>query len=522
MTGVALPSAALRRSEENLRRFIERARNELRPYGELAWDAMVWDVTAFEKKRGTQGRNTFRIMFSRFDESGSRLLDRKVPFDPPFADFIRAVIVHRQEQRPRAALNQNVMVRAARYLYEQLGDVAHDPTGLTLRHFNQATAMAAVREEPSSRYRLGVFLAELAGTIDNVRLAKATIGFKNPFARVDRGSRIDQEADRGREKLPSDAALRAIAAISNLVTESADVIRVRAIELLVAGGFRINELLTVPVDCLVERPAQDGRGGPLLDGDGNRIIDVGIRYWAEKGGPISVKWASTPLADTVRRAVRDIRSATEEARALARWMWENPGRAWLGPDFDGYGRDDLITTRELLPLIGVHRTGACQWLRVHHVPFQVFGRIAAARRRDLEAALLELQPNGPMVLDPVRQEIHESLFVCFLNQFHQERATNRSVVAAVTDQQISDMLDSRGGMPSVFQRFGMTEENGNPIRINSHMFRHWLNTLAQEGGMSQHEIARWMGRRRIDENAAYDHISGFKMAENARELFRKG
>jgi hypothetical protein len=204
-------------------------------------------------------------------------------------------------------------------------------------------------------------------------------------------------------------------------------------------------------------------------------------------------------------------------------MWENPGRAWLGPDLDRYALDDLISSRELMPVFGVKGTPqVCTWLQWRRIPRQILRHRTMARRRDVEAALLELQPKGPMVVEPVRQEIHESLFVCFLHQFHQERGTNRSAVSAVTDQQIGDMLDSRAGMPSVFQRFGMTEENGNPIRINSHMFRHWLNTLAQEGGMSQHEIARWMGRRRIDENAAYDHISGFKMAENARELFRKG
>jgi hypothetical protein len=243
MTVVTLPSAALRGAEDNLRRFVERARNELRPYGELDWESVVWDVTAFEKSRGSQGRKTFRIAFTRLDESRTRLLERKVPFDPPFADFIRAVIVHRQEQRPQGALNQNVMVRAARYLYEQLAEVAHDPTGITLRHFNQAAAMAAEREQPSSRYPLGVALGELAGTIDGFHLARS----KNPFPRGDRDSRIGDEADRGRAKLPSDVALHALAAISNLIIDPADVIRVRAIELLVAGGFRINELLTVPV-----------------------------------------------------------------------------------------------------------------------------------------------------------------------------------------------------------------------------------------------------------------------------------
>ena len=523
MNTSTLSLALLRRAEDNLRSFVHRARNELRPYGEINWDAAVWDVSAFQKRRGSQGRSLYRLAFTRLDGSRSRLLDGKDPFDPPFADFAKAVIVHRQEQKPSSASHQYGIVRALRYLYEQLNDIAHDPTKLTLRHFNQAAAMLAEREGALSRYRMGTLLYELANTVNRFRLAKSDIAFRNPFRSRDYDSRVGKEADRGREKLPSDAALRALAAISNLITHPADLIRVRAIELLVAGGFRINELLTGPVDCLIERQARDGRGGPVLDSAGNRIIDVGIRYWPEKGGPISVKWVPTPLADTVRRAVRDIRSATEDARSVARWMQENPGRVWLGPDLEHYGLEDLISSGELTAVLGIARSDkVCRWLQLRGVPYQRTRRFDLFRRRDVESALLELQPKSPMVVAPIHQEISDSLFVCFLHQFYLTRAPNRSVVVPVKDHNITHLLHTRRTMPSIFERFGKREADGSPIRIHSHMFRHWLNTLAQEGAMSQHEIARWMGRRRVENNAPYDHMSGFKMAENARELFRNG
>jgi hypothetical protein len=53
--------------------------------------------------------------------------------------------------------------------------------------------------------------------------------------------------------------------------------------------------------------------------------------------------------------------------------------------------------------------------------------------------------------------------------------------------------------------------------MNSHQFRHWLNTLAQIGGMSQMQIARWSNRKDIKHNEAYDHITADFMIEQAKE-----
>jgi hypothetical protein len=48
--------------------------------------------------------------------------------------------------------------------------------------------------------------------------------------------------------------------------------------------------------------------------------------------------------------------------------------------------------------------------------------------------------------------------------------------------------------------------------------RHFLNTLAQEGMLSQLDIARWRGRKDVRENAAYDHTGGRHQALKLREM----
>jgi hypothetical protein len=92
-----------------------------------------------------------------------------------------------------------------------------------------------------------------------------------------------------------------------------------------------------------------------------------------------------------------------------------------------------------------------------------------------------------------------------LNFCHDQRGTNPSVVCVLADQKVQDFpcgrSSKRGATQSIFARYGFTEADGSPIKLTSHMFRHWLNTLAQQGGMGEHEIARWFGRKHSGHNA---------------------
>ena len=63
------------------------------------------------------------------------------------------------------------------------------------------------------------------------------------------------------------------------------------------------------------------------------------------------------------------------------------------------------------------------------------------------------------------------------------------------------------GFRSVFDRLKLFEPDGSPIKIRTHQFRHYLNTLAHMGGLSELEIAKWSGRKDVGQNSAYNHMS---------------
>jgi hypothetical protein len=60
---------------------------------------------------------------------------------------------------------------------------------------------------------------------------------------------------------------------------------------------------------------------------------------------------------------------------------------------------------------------------------------------------------------------------------------------------------------SIFERFGYAEDDGSPIELQSHSLRHYLNMLAQTGGLSSTEIALFSGRKDVKQNRAYDHMT---------------
>jgi hypothetical protein len=95
----------------------------------------------------------------------------------------------------------------------------------------------------------------------------------------------------------------------------------------------------------------------------------------------------------------------------------------------------------------------------------------------------------------------------------------RCMIEPITINQINSGLGSRvkHDCGSIFARFGFTEPDGSPIKITTHQFRHYLNSLAQAGEMSQLDIAKWSGRKDVRQNAAYDHVTPDQMLQKIRD-----
>jgi hypothetical protein len=95
------------------------------------------------------------------------------------------------------------------------------------------------------------------------------------------------------------------------------------------------------------------------------------------------------------------------------------------------------------------------------------------------------------------------------NEFHKDFTVKPFSWVLVGHGMLSDAIGSERGtdkfkMQSIFDELGITDEDGSPLRLTSHQFRHWLNTKLKLAGEEDWFIAKWSGRADIEQNKAYD------------------
>ena len=66
------------------------------------------------------------------------------------------------------------------------------------------------------------------------------------------------------------------------------------------------------------------------------------------------------------------------------------------------------------------------------------------------------------------------------------------------------------------------EDDGTPCRITTHQFRHWLNDLADKGGMPVEVLTRWMGRSFARDTQDYRHATVDERLAWLKDSIRSG
>ncbi len=541
MTVRHFKSATALKAAANLRAFISTAR-AADPFN-AQWDDQIW-VTAKKSRASRRGSEALRFWRHQ------HIAPDRGSFAEPFASFVRAMVCHREAivAGGLAITRHDDMIRACRYLYEILlpratlansenGEaIIVDPISLVYGDFDAAQVAARMRESVGAANNVSSALGIAAKTIDRRGLTLVPLQWRRTLTRRDKYNRVGEEAEQQRhQKMPTDETFEALADISNRSDISdRDLLRQRAVELLMCGGFRINEMLTLPRNTWLSEAVLDERGEPMLDRFGKALMRYGIRYWPEKGGAsdTQVKWLPTIMADVALRAVNDIIRITAPYARAACFAAANPGRAFLGDPYDEMPADHLLTTSEAAKMLGLGGQGSMYYfLQLHRVPTFIrprrVGRGRAwsvVRKGDLERVLVERLVGTNKILPSGEADValHQCLFVVPLEFFHPKNGNLCGTALLVNDGQINAYLCGNSATQSIFERLKMTGSDGHPLRMNSHQFRHWLNTLAQEGGLSEAEIARWMGRRSLAQNASYDHVPPAKLAKRLREKLRKG
>jgi hypothetical protein len=533
-------TAAERDAGSNLRAMIAKARRA-NPIGVIDWDAAQWRYPKTSRaSAASDGGLRFTLRSANARDPGV--------MPEPFMSFVKAIvcIYNQRTSKLYSAGQSQTLVAAARLLLAEIDDRGADP--LTLRHGDfDAAARRAQENMGEGAANIGSKLAIIADEMDRHGLTAAPIRWRNFLRRDHKHDRIGEKAAiRRHAKLPSRDVLDALATISARADlDHRDLIVQRAIDLLACGGFRVNEVLTLPRNTIVEEGVLDADGRPALDPFGRPAVRVGLRYWPEKGGHevAQIKWLPSVMVDVARRAVSDVLRITEPHARVARHQGDNPGSTLLGSAWDHLPGDHLLSTRDVARIVGLstgkpkgEATAGAQFIRVGgleavitRLPGVVNSQLRPGRghagmqtftTKDALCEYLHSQHGNALNQGVGRLDIADCLFL--VPQMFVKRSLEgglRGTVRVLPDSALQVYLVSQanGIQPSIFERLGFLDAQSKPLRVTTHGFRHLLNTLAHEGSMSSMEIARWMGRANPSQNAAYDHVSPVVRAQRLRD-----
>jgi hypothetical protein len=495
-------------AEANLRDFIALCRNRLTVFGaDLAFDDLAWDVTdalALKAKSGVS-----RAVFSTWASSAAEI---PAAMPEPFGSFAKSYFRYQYGARPTKSIGPRLAaLRVVEAALTENG-AAGDPCRMYAGVFDRAAQLAKDRFSAAVAYRVGIQLEMLARFVTDHRLTSIPVRWRNPIKRPQSHvDRVGEEFDRRRQqKLPSARALDALAAAFRAAEDPADVLVSSVAAVLCSAPERINEVLHLHVDCEVSAR----RAGKDV---------YGLRWWPAKGADPQVKWLIPSMADVVREALARIRKHTDEARRISRWYEQHPQSLYLPRHLGHLRTQEMLSMAEVAEVlfVGRARRGTpLAWCGWHDVAPVAKGGRMFARFADVERAVLRLLPRGFPTLNAERGlKYSEALCVIQRNLLHASKATYRCLIEPINHGTIHTRLGGRStwGFRSIFDRLGLCEVDGSPIRITTQQFRHYLNTLAQAGGMSQLDIAKWSGRSDIRQNAAYDHVSDQSMLVKLRE-----
>ena len=420
----------------------------------------------------------------------------------PFLDFAKAALVYLQASRPVSS--QALRISALRYMEAALREWGKGsrPTAVNVEVLDTAVELAHKSVSTGAAYRVAGQLQLIAGLMKS----KGFITLRQPWAHGlkkprELGSRISKEALQARqEKMPSAAALRALGGIFQDATTPRDVFVSSTAALMACAPERVNEVLRLTRNC-VER------------GDGRFAGHVGLRWAGSKGANDTIKWLPAVMVPVAEQAIANLLEATRAAQEIATWYTKHPTSMYLHKDVGHLRNRDLLSPAEIAAILWgdeALRVAANTWAQTTHKlrKHKLDARRVAFAFQDVEQAVLSMLPDTfPYVPGAPNLLCKDSLAVVRVNELHQLKATYRCMFTCADYATVSNTLSRHDGQPSIFDRFGYTEDDGAPIEVNTHSLRHYLNMLAQLGGMSSAEIALFSGRKDVAQNRAYDHMT---------------
>lgn len=490
------PKATLT-AAENLEAFISKCRDQLTVFGsDLNWEDPVWpNITVFAKL----GIITRKPMQEEVQ-------------DPAFIDFAKAYFRYQQGHHPTGTKNESKALRAVEAALLQVNGNANID-GLSISVLDEAVELTRQHYSDGAAYHCGREIERLTKfVIENQLVSSAMQNWVNPIKRAEDKNKTGKEAKKNREeKLPSDIALNALAEIfANDPVDKRDIFTTSVFAMLMSAPSRISEVLVLPVDCEVFETDREG------------IERYGWRFFSGKGYEGDIKWIPTVMVPVAKTAVARAKKLSENARQLAEWIEKHPNKFYRHANCPNAADDEPLTMEQACMALGL----VCESKKQCRTSLYNRGLTQKDSVHTLKSlwqhAMARLPGDFPWFDKDKGIKYSNALFALNANQFHGNRGCLPVELHKPTNNFFNNDLVPRetldGKHASIFDRHGYRAENGERVKLTSHQARHLLNTIAQRGGLSNLEIAKWSGRADVKQNRTYNHMTEYELVGMAERL----
>jgi hypothetical protein len=505
-------------AKQNLADFLDHCRNNLTLYEEQGgFSVDKWVFKSADRP--------YAMVFSKYSEKSDPY--NFVPLDEPFMTFAKARVRYTQSHKQVKSIANQMMV--LRLLNDALISIHGQPDVLK----TDGIVLTKVRElcdqrYPGSdlRYRLGQQMELLYAFLRNKSLVPTLPEWVNPWSRgKSKAERTDKESRKWQEeRCPSLHQMIALADCFARAQSNEDKYWSSVLTLLMFAPSRGGELQYLTVDCLHE--PEKGR--------------LGLRWYGEKGFGDTIKWVPKALHTAVVEAHRRLIEVGSPAREAAKFAHDNPGVFFRHQGCittSDFSEDKSLNAQEfahalnfgnsILKLLSsdtMQRTNDTRWsvlesskwvvkLREHGNP---------TYRQLANFCLTEYQNQDWPYLAVTDRPVWDSLLLVRDREFHNDFKPRSFSWVQPSVNQINEQLSNRNGLKNpiktIFQRFGIVDENGSEIALTSHQLRVWLSTNAERGGMDSWHLAKWAGRARIQDNRHYDLRTPSEREEQIRSV----
>lgn len=520
------------KAAEQLNVFIEWAQATLpkgipnRVHACIRWEVDSW-----------HGAGITCATFTALDSPRNRSAKTRRVMQPPFIDFAKAIAVYRALYLQKKSVQDSICsLRALEVALVELTG-SRDVTQVTPLVCNRACElMERLWAGGGNAYNRSKALETIIELINDKGLLAKPFRWSSPVKYPTRRTLKQQKEDR-EKKLPSRESLEALGELFNSeLVSPLDIVVTSACALLLSQPARIGELADVEHDCILYKQAVNG---------GERMF---LRWYAEKGFGATTKPVVTGMEPVVLQVVNRLLPITAEARRYAAWLEDHPDEFPLHNGRPQKGLDTPLTYSEVCSALKISPRGGWTyrgevkrfvdrlakrkllspaakeileeinegWDSSEGKRLYVEGKGGVRAYEFDDKAIITLRKLNILVREkylpryfPYTQppergkkqvKFRDALFTVRSGALEKEDRVGRTldfgIEIAANPGRVAAQLGS--SYNNIFDRHGYKG-----IRVNSHAFRHELNTEMHRAGLSQLLIDAFSGRTTM--GSVYNH-----------------